>query len=615
MSSISSVLRIGKVTSVRGRKVDVVVDKRKNASHLLYNGAIIKNVSVGGYVKITKGFEQLIGKIEGEFITPDKSIEEKEYKHQRDRISRVLNLSLIGYFENNTFKQGIKELPLIENECFLLTTEEFDYVHHFIKVINGEPDLPLVLGSLANEKGKEISIGINSLFGSHIGIFGNTGSGKSYTLASLYFKLFEKYIGNKGFRENSKFLFVDFNGEYSGEKCITENKIVYNLSTRKDNAEIKEEDRIPISEEVLIDEEIIAILANATEKTQKPFISRTIKLFKKVQGSESPLEYFRNIIRRQVKEILSMSEKEISFSLIELVRQNILDYNAEDFFNEFEWHTSNKYFKLKGGASMQIPIEKIEGTDFYRFIDRVDFKGDVISKFTSFLYIQLIYDLLNDRAKNDHIAPAINKLKSKASSLQKVINTNPKTDNLFIDSPIVVLNLDEVNTEIKKTIPLLVSKKIYSDHKKERRKNSSKYLNIIIDEAHNILSYSSQRESETWKDYRLETFEEIIKEGRKFGVFLTISSQRPSDITSTIISQLHNYFLHRLINNKDIEAIERTVSYLDRVSFEALSILPTGTCVLAGLSAKVPVLIEIGKILEGYEPNNQTIKPTDFWGN
>ena len=65
--------------------------------------------------------------------------------------------------------------------------------------------------------------------------------------------------------------------------------------------------------------------------------------------------------------------------------------------------------------------------------------------------------------------------------------------------------------------------------------NSS--LNIIIDEAHNILSYASQRESETWKDYRLETFEEIIKEGRKFGVFLTIASQRPSDISSTIISQ------------------------------------------------------------------------------
>ena len=70
-----------------------------------------------------------------------------------------------------------------------------------------------------------------------------------------------------------------------------------------------------------------------------------------------------------------------------------------------------------------------------------------------------------------------------------------------------------------------------------------------------------------------------------------------------------------MINNKDIEAVERTVSYLDQVSFEALSILPTGTCILAGLSAQVPIIIEIDKIEDGYEPHNKTIKPTDYWGN
>ena len=136
---------------------------------------------------------------------------------------------------------------------------------------------------------------------------------------------------------------------------------------------------------------------------------------------------------------------------------------------------------------------------------------------------------------------------------------------------------------------------------------------LIIDEAHNILSYSSTRESESWKDYRLEVFEGIIKEGRKFGTFLTVASQRPSDISSTIISQLHNYFLHRLINNKDIEAIEKTVSYLDKVSFESLPILPTGTCILAGLSAKLPVVVKMNKLDGKFQPNSQTIRLTDFW--
>ena len=87
------------------------------------------------------------------------------------------------------------------------------------------------------------------------------------------------------------------------------------------------------------------------------------------------------------------------------------------------------------------------------------------------------------------------------------------------------------------------------------------------------------------------------------------------DISDTIISQLHNYFLHRLINNRDIQAVERTISYLDKVSFEALPILPTGSCVLAGLSAQVPVIINIAPIPKENEPYNKTIRPTDFWDN
>lgn len=82
--------------------------------------------------------------------------------------------------------------------------------------------------------------------------------------------------------------------------------------------------------------------------------------------------------------------------------------------------------------------------------------------------------------------------------------------------------------EFKKIIPLIICKYFYE---KQRQSFYNRSLHIIIDEAHNILSTSSKRESQTWKDYRLETFEEILKEGRKFGTFLTISSQRPSDIS------------------------------------------------------------------------------------
>lgn len=212
----------------------------------------------------------------------------------------------------------------------------------------------------------------------------------------------------------------------------------------------------------------------------------------------------------------------------------------------------------------------------------------------------------------EHIGPLYNRLETKFSEITKVFKVVVKDDLIENKIPLLLLNLNDVNVEMKKIIPLVVCKYYYENYKTSNLKRD-KYLNIIVDEAHNILSRNSIRESETWKDYRLETFEEIIKEGRKFGVFLTIASQRPYDISDTIISQLHNYLLHRLINNKDIEAIGRTVSYLDKISFDSLSILPQGGCILAGLSADLPVVIKIDKIPDEHKPHNETIVLTSKW--
>lgn len=615
----NSALHIGKVESVRGRIIEIKVHKSKNASHLLFYGQIIKGVSVGSYIKICKGFEELIGKIDEEFITEDKLVSQRDYKQEKERIKRVLRVSLIGYFENSVFKQGVKELPLLDNEAFLLRANEFRKVHNFIKDINGKLDVELNIGVLSNETGTSIGIGVNSLFASHIGIFGNTGSGKSYTLASLYHKLFKKYASNSGFKMNAKFLLIDFNGEYSKGDAITSRKKVFTLNTRLELANINLEDKLPLGKEVLFNVEFLSILADATEKTQKPFLKRTVDLFNKVHKKGDPVKYFQGILKNQVESLLLMSDKEKSYQIIDYLEQVIdTDGNIElkrKHFEHLDWQNTNHHFYRRViSPTRQLTVAEIRETNIFKEAQNYRFPANDLEIIIHFLYVQLISDLIINKAKNDHIIPAINKLKSKTKDLQKVINFNSE-DSIFKDSNFVIVDLNNSNLVIKKTIPMLIASMEYL-HQKERYENSQKsFFNLIIDEAHNILSYSSTRESETWKDYRLETFEEIIKEGRKFGVFLTIASQRPSDISDTIVSQLHNYFLHRLINNRDIQAVERTISYLDKVSFDTLPILPTGSCVLAGLSAQVPVIINIDQIPEENEPYNKTIRPTDFWEN
>jgi hypothetical protein len=611
-----SIFKIGKVISVDGRTVKVKVDKTKNTSHFLYKGELLKNISVGGYIKIIKGFTKIVGKVEGEYIGEDKLFGEKLYSNQKDKINRILNISLLGFFNNVSFERGIKELPLIDNECFLLHNAEFNQVHNFIK----KDDKPITIGTLSLEKGQKIDIGINSLFASHIGVFGNTGSGKSYTLAKIYRELFKTYKDKDNFRKNSSFFLLDFNGEYIGENVIVEKKYknIYDLSTRQNK------DRFPVTEETISDPSFWTIILEATEKTQTPFLRRalTYKYFSEKFDSDVNI---KAIVKELLLSLTSHKNESLEKGIIVNFLKELLSCLQnkmqgmgaiiDDYQKNLQWHNLNKvYYYIDTTGSIFASDPKFYDKVVNSKIDTTLFKT---AEFTALEKIRLAiifkyYDeIVKGYSISEHIAPLIKRLDKRIEDLDKVITiVSSKSINVNTCN-FTIVSFKDVNIHMKKILPLLMCKQLYEEKKSENNKNT--YLNIIIDEAHNILSYASERESEIWKDYRLETFEEIIKEGRKFGIFLTIASQRPSDISSTIISQLHNYFLHRLINNKDIEAIEKTISYLDKVSFEYLPILPVGTCILAGILAQVPVIVDISSIDKMYEPDNKTMSLVGNW--
>ena len=609
-----SIFRIGEVSSVDGREVSVRVDQEKNRSHILYRGELLSNVSVGGYVKLIKGFNSLIGKIEKEYVKEDKATSQSsEYIQAEERFIRFLSVKMLGYFSGDKYRKGIKELPLIGNECILLDAEEYQKIHSFAH----EDECTIRLGALMTDERVSIDISVDRLFASHIGIFGNTGSGKSHTLATLYKNLFQEFGKQMKFQENARFILFDFNGEYMNATTITPLKKVYNLSTKSDRA-----DRIQLSSEDILTPELFFILASATEKTQQPFIRRALKLYRKAQETNSPLEYTKGILRNKLKQILKSGNWVLADLTLGYL-ESILDHQ-DDLRSNLGWFSSTPCFYIdRVQPSKRVYADKpsefdlaIPETKFYQAIEAMTVDEDFISWITKFLYIQLIDDVLSNRAQNEHVAPAINKLKSLSKEFSKVfsIPTDKETPSLWEEGkPLAVVNMSKVSVSMKKLIPLLLSYKYYQEHKNKKTDVVTSSLNIIIDEAHNILSYDSTRESQDWKDFRLETFEEIIKEGRKFGVFLTIASQRPSDISATIISQLHNYLIHRLINNRDLEMVEKAIAYLDKISIESLPILPAGACVLSGIIADLPLILQVDRLSKEEQPESQTIALTESW--
>lgn len=597
-------LKIGYVTEIEGRRVSIFVYKEKNSQHIFYNGELIKNVGVGNYIEIRKGFSKLIGKIDGEYIK-----EEDEEKKKR-KFTRILRVSINGFINSEgIFENNPNELPLIGNEAYIITNNKLKKLHN----LASKEYYYISIGKTVFED-LYIQIPIDKLFSSHIAIFGNTGSGKSNTLAKIYGELLnhKKLKDNNNFKENCNFLLLDFNGEYSSEKTICENKNIIKLSTHDNNA-----NKIEIEEDYILDESLFSILCDARDKTQKPFISRVLKRYKKLiykKTNEEKEEHFKNLLRKLIKTFIRLPDvvnvKLLLDYTIEILYNEDNDNEKDDIISDIEPH--QHYYRLKNSNTFFSDCEDsiIENLIIYKKIDeKLLTKESFVKNIIDFSYVQLIIDILSNRTKNDFIAPLINRLKSRLHDIDKTISIKKgNVDN--IKNNFTVIDLKNVNSTMKKILPLLVCKYRYEKHKKHYKED--KYLNIIIDEAHNILSEISSIESEIWKDYRLETFEEIIKEGRKFGTFITLASQRPMDISKTLISQAHNYFIHKLVNQQDLQAVKNSISYIDKISEEYIPNLPVGTCIFSGTITPMPILIKVDKLENDKSPKSETIKISDI---
>ena len=596
LMKLNDELRIGEVSEVSGKQIKAGIYYEKNTEFLNFNGDVIKNVSIGSFVIIRKSYTNIVGKVEGEFIKENSSNDVTDFKGRN--INRVISISILGSIKNNKFIHGLNSLPMVGNYVYVAT----ESIVNEIFTNSGENNL--LLGNLIGVGDYPFSVNCQNLLCSHIGIFGNTGSGKSNTLAKIYKDTVDSFSKFKKFNNNAKFVFIDFNGEYGNVFDFCDK---FNLSTRIPNG-----DKYPISIEDITDTEFWSIILEATDKTQKPFIERAIKSFKYVNSNPDCIDY-----DELIDLIYNSSEKytEVRIYLKELFQFLNLTEAFQNIENELFYHNKQKcFYTIEHGIPQYNPSK--EAIYYIAFKDEQNTTIDLSSlnqfdKFAITLYKQYCRELCKAFVTKEHIGPLLARSRNRIDYLDRIFNVTNKDKerNTNID----VISLIGLNVEMRKIVPLIICKKYYNEKKESRKKTISSTLHIIIDEAHNILSTTSIRESEEWKDYRLECFEEIIKEGRKFGTFLTIASQRPSDISDTIISQLHNYFIHRLVNEEDLRKIYRTISFSDKATNEMISILPAGGCVFSGLATNFPILAQITKLDTKHEPTSQNANISKIW--
>ena len=614
---------VGNVVSVDGLKVNILMNEQSNLESFHYNGVIYDGISIGSYIGIIRGSNKIIGRVEKEFLV-DKENEPAIREFSRNRFERHLEINLVGNIFKGNFEFGIKRFPMIFNEAVLLTEDEIKCI---LQKDSSESKHKILIGNSVSNN-VPIELVWDKLFNTHIGIFGNTGSGKSNTLTKIYTELFNLELSEIAFDFNgkSKFIVLDFNGEYVNDGILSYCKKCLNLSTRNNSV-----DRLPITPKTFWDIETLSILYSATEKTQRPFLSSAVKYFVDDEKYDITLEkiinglcsaFYNTFKQNNSKEMLSLLNKSLEIINLDINKKYKNDVNGE--LLDLSWlgylwnshrctyYKNEHYINSVDDLTILGMRENFEKVLRKReFIEAID-KLSITEKLKIAVNSHLIYCLAYGKVNYDHISPLLHRIEARSNFIEKTIciSENPKEWQLLN-----IISFRNCNSEAKKMIPLLVAKQLYEEHKEkisgETEINST--VHLIIDEAHNILSAQSTREEESWKDYRLEVFEEIIKEGRKFGFFITLASQRPFDISPTIISQLHNYFIHRLVNEQDLRMIANTVNSLDSISKSQIPNLAPGQCIITGTSFAMPLLIQVTKLPKEESPTSENADLVKLW--
>lgn len=619
---------LGVIVSVDGSISQVGMYELSNDPQILWNGELLNGPKVGALLTILQNDIKIIAKVINEkIIDQQNSVKSEEFdnRYRKNSVNRMVSLKTQGIIEDNQFKVTSSYVPMIGNEVTITSKEDIDLIYGVTK------DAPVISIGKTIFENKRLNIPINELFASHIGIFGNTGSGKSNTLHKLYLNLFNsKY--KDGIFAKSKFFIFDFNGEYRGEHIFGLDKShrkIINLNTREDNS-----DKIYLDKTTFLDVDILTMLFDAKRGIQAPFLHRALNKYKELKTSSDAARLEVGLLKYILRNMSHLSpdirdewkntfDKYLLSQCIkkECIYTQKIQEQLEDLKNIAIKSTGN--LDATGASSFkkrEFYYNGIFSSEADIFFDELvktlticyD-QCSVFAKLKAFLAFQLLF-IATNKSNIEYLIPLFNRILSVLADLENVVEVRDTSEVKKFYKSVNIISLLKCNLTIKRIIPMILAKMIYNMQKSAVANTGSieSTTHLIIDEAHNILG-SIKNNNDYWQDRRLSAFEEIVKEGRKFGFFLTIASQRPADISPTIMSQLHNFFVHRLVNDKDLTMVENTMPTLDKTAFDMIPSLGQGEAVLTGKAFPISIFTKIDHAAKDFRPKSDDVILTNIW--
>jgi len=518
----------------------------------------------------------------------------------KDLLDGSVKVKLLGEIVNNNFVGGILRKPSLNAQIRTLTMDELSLI------VGQEAHGNIELGISPFYASKKVYTNMNSLFSNHMCIFGNTGSGKSCGVTRLIQNVFynPQFIP---FRSN--FLIFDSSGEYySAFSKITEKNPNYHYRFLTTNLKSNNEGdilRIPIW---LLNQEDIALLLGATTHTQLSIIEKMMKLVKIFsQSGEAATRYKNHLIANAIMTIMysnqsAASKRDEIFSIFNTCPTE--EFNLNSTVQGIGYtRRLQECFLIDNSDQFS---ERVLLTEYVnKFIDPSlnQYEPEKVHYFTlRDMENALNFALISEGwLRNENVYADAITLKVKLHEL--VIGGNAKFfeynefvrldqyfGNLIVKDrqkyQIININLEDVDDNFAKSIVKIFTRLIFEFSKKIER--GSIPFNILLEEAHRYV----QKDQDTFLlGYNI--FDRVAKEGRKYGVLMTLISQRPVDLSETVISQCSNFIIFKMSHPRDIEYITKMIPNITEDTIEKQKALQVGHCLAFGSGFKIPIIVKI----------------------
>ncbi len=223
--------------------------------------------------------------------------------------------------------------------------------------------------------------------------------------------------------------------------------------------------------------------------------------------------------------------------------------------------------EIENALELAILYEEAHGNKHIR-----DYCSSLITRFKS----------IKDRQDFNFIKEKNNK--GKDIYLQELLGLDTRKKN----AQVIILNIDSVDDELIELISSVLTRIIFDKLRSVKTRNIFP-INLILEEAHRYISDQPQRNFIRAN----QVFERVAKEGRKYGLFLLISSQRPSELSRTVLSQCNNFIVHRIQNPDDLSHIRQITPHISEATLKKLPSIPTQHALIFGSAVNIPTLYKV----------------------